>query len=333
MASFEKIIGQQNAIKALQAALQSEKLAHAYLFAGPSGVGKYTTALALAQLLNCEHSSGCGECLACEKIAHETHPDVTTIRPDGRSIKIEAVRQLEELLAYPPHEGRKRLVILDEAETLTLSAANAMLKSVEEPRSATVFIFVTGASHRLVPTLRSRCQRLRFAPLSNRDALEVVRQHNAADETAHRAAIALAEGSPGRALELLASEQTSKAEDIGRNLLRAAQSNAVAEIFSAAADAGRDRGLLLDALRFVRVWLRDLLLAQELGTDSSLIDNANIEALARQLNPQPSSQRQLLAQLRAVQSAHQALHANANPALTLETLMLTLRPMQAYDRR
>jgi DNA polymerase III subunit delta' len=333
MASFEHIIGQENAIGALQAAIHGGKLAHAYLFAGPAGVGKYTTAIALAQLLNCTESTGCGQCLACEKIANQTHPDVTTLRPDGRSIKIDAVRQLEELLAYAPHEGRRRLVIIDEAEKLTLAAANAMLKSVEEPRSATVFIFVTGAAHQLVATLRSRCQRLRFSPLSTQHTLEIVRRHDSSGEEIHGAAVALAEGSPGRALELLASEQTGKAEEIGRNLLSAARSDTVAQIFAAAADAGRDRNILLDALRFVRVWLRDVLLAKEVGSDSALIDNPNIEAFTRQLNADTTSQRRILSQLRAVQAAHQALQANANPALTLETLMLNLRPMKAYDRR
>jgi DNA polymerase-3 subunit delta' len=137
------------------------------IFAGPSGIGKRDTAIALAQMLNCASSAGgdaCGACAVCSRIARGVHPDVLIVAPgDSGSIKIEQVRDLIDRAAYRPFEGRRRVVIIDEADALMAAAQNALLKTLEEPPPSSMFVLVTSRPDALLGTLRSRCIQLRFS--------------------------------------------------------------------------------------------------------------------------------------------------------------------------
>ncbi len=145
-------------------------MAHAYLFCGPEGAGKHTAGLAFAAALNCLEAPGvgCGRCEACSKIAGGIHPDVRTLERTGAAqiVTIDTVRgQVLTRLGLPPHEGRARVFLIEEAATLQGPAANALLKTLEEPPPRTHFIFGTNAPDRLLPTIRSRCQRVTFTAL------------------------------------------------------------------------------------------------------------------------------------------------------------------------
>lgn len=232
--NFSKIIGQGHAVAALQSALSHRRLSGAYLFAGPAGVGKRATAAALFCAVNCE-SGGCDHCEICTRVSSGQHPDLIVIEPDGRFIKIDQVRALAENAAFPPHEARARIIVIDGAETLNLSAANALLKSVEEPRADTHFVLCTSAMHRVILTLRSRCQLLRFRPLSDQETATVVSAQLAAagrpelTQQTKANALRLAEGSPGRALELLngdfLAEALTLAEQLWQMLITLSQRN------------------------------------------------------------------------------------------------------------
>jgi len=141
---------------------------HAYLFSGPRGAPIYDTAIALATALSCRVApgEGCGDCDACAKIATGIHPDVVTLVREGAAqiVPIESVRnQVIARMGLPPHEGEVRVFIVEEATSLAPPAANALLKTLEEPPARTLFILGTTAPEQLLPTIRSRCQRVRFA--------------------------------------------------------------------------------------------------------------------------------------------------------------------------
>ncbi len=171
MPTFADLHGQDRAVAVLRAAIARGRLHHALLFAGPSGVGKRTAALALASALNCEVApgEGCGTCGVCTRIAEGMHPDVITLAREGAAqiVPIETVRaQVVAAVALPPHEARERLFLIDEATSLQPAAANALLKTLEEPPARTRFVLMTVAPDQLLPTIRSRCQRIGFAPLA-----------------------------------------------------------------------------------------------------------------------------------------------------------------------
>src|SRR5437588_6147366 len=162
------IVGHQRTLALLAAAASRGTLPPSLSFAGPEGVGKYTAAIALARALNCEKAGkdACGACAACRRIARGVHADVLVLAPgETGSIKVDQVREAIDRSAYRPFEGRRRVVIVDQADALIPEAQNALLKTLEEPPAASVFVLVTARPDVLLPTVRSRCQRLRFAPL------------------------------------------------------------------------------------------------------------------------------------------------------------------------
>jgi DNA polymerase III subunit delta' len=168
--TLRRIRGQDRVIAVLRRALSQGRVPHAYLFCGPAGCGKHTTALALAAALQCtaEPGEGCGACEPCTKIAAGLHPDVVTLERQGaaQTIPVDAVRtQVIARLGLPPHEGAARIFLVEEAGALAGPAANALLKTLEEPPARTHFVLGTTAPEKLLPTIRSRCQRVSFAPL------------------------------------------------------------------------------------------------------------------------------------------------------------------------
>jgi len=168
------ITGQPKAVKLLQAAIRTGNVSHAYLFGGPAGTGRKQAALAFAQALFCTSGGpdACGECLACRKIEHGNEPDLHLVEPDGAAIKIDQIRGLQRDLSYRSEESKRKVYIMERAETMTPQAANSMLKFLEEPSSPVVAILLTENPQAILPTIRSRAQFVPFLPLPPQVMLE-----------------------------------------------------------------------------------------------------------------------------------------------------------------
>ena len=163
-AIFEDLIGQEHASRFLSAVITQGRPSHAYLFLGPRGVGKMAAALKLAAALCCEES-GCGRCSSCEKAGRGSHPDIQIVRPAGLFIMVDQVRALNRSLSLRPSESRARVFVFPEAEAFNAESANAFLKSLEEPPPFVYFILLSTSEDRVLATLASRCQPLRFGPV------------------------------------------------------------------------------------------------------------------------------------------------------------------------
>lgn len=166
--SFESIAGQDHVLTILRNGLRQNRLSHAYIFSGSPGTGRKRTAMALAQAVLCTEQvdDACGRCLACRKVEHGNHPDIHWIVPDGASIKIEQIRDLQQQLAYRSASDGTKIYIIDQAERMTTQAANSLLKFIEEPISPVLAMLITENGHALLPTIQSRAQWLSFHPLS-----------------------------------------------------------------------------------------------------------------------------------------------------------------------
>ncbi len=170
--SFAKLIGNERNKQILQRLLSGGRISATMIFAGPDGIGKRQFALTLAKAANCQKvpansfsTDSCDECAVCRRIDEGVYGDVTTIQPDGQFIKIAQTRALAEEVYYRPREGRQRFFIIDEADRLRDEAANSMLKTLEEPPPTSTLILLTSRPNSLLQTIRSRSQRINFAPL------------------------------------------------------------------------------------------------------------------------------------------------------------------------
>lgn len=175
--ALNEIIGQNKAVNILLGAVKKDRIPSSYLFAGESGIGKKFTAVNFAKALNCldpKEGDSCDECSQCKKIDNQTHPDFLLVSPESNEIRVEEIRAVEEMLSLAPYEGNKKIVIIDDAETMNSSAANAFLKTLEEPPWQSLIILVSSSPDKLPETIRSRCSRVNFSPLSAEKCEEVI---------------------------------------------------------------------------------------------------------------------------------------------------------------
>ncbi|AWP30309.1 DNA polymerase III subunit delta' [Paenibacillus sp. Cedars] len=165
--SFNDIVGQETAKQLLQNALRRHAVSHAYLFSGPNGAGQMQTALTFAKALFCTEleDDACGHCLECRKVDHGNHPDLTMVEPDGASIKIDQIRDLQRIFSYRSENRNPKVYIIDRAEKMTTQAANSLLKVLEEPQSPAVAILIAENGQALLPTIQSRSQQVPFRAL------------------------------------------------------------------------------------------------------------------------------------------------------------------------
>src|SRR5215471_502663 len=183
---FRQIAGHHTVLDLLARAVSRGSVRPTLIFAGPEGVGKRRTAVALAQALNCTKPevfasglNGCGRCPSCMRIARGVHADVLLVEPgDSGSIKIDQVRDAIDRAAYRPFEGRRRVVIIDGADALVGEAQNALLKTLEEPPPSSIFVLLTARPDLLLPTVRSRGHHLRFGALTEADVAAVLKKHH-----------------------------------------------------------------------------------------------------------------------------------------------------------
>jgi len=327
---FADILGQERALSHLRLALADGRLCQAYCFFGPSGVGKRTTARVLAQAVNClgESAQGagaaadaCGACAACRKIAAGLHPDVIEVRPEGKTvISIDQIREVTARAALRAYEGKAKVFILEPAELMQEPAANAMLKTLEEPAGASLFLLVTASPSALLPTILSRCQAVRFDSLGEGPLRDILLRHGRTPQEA-AAAAALAGGSAERALALDVEEARATRDRIVQEVWGGLSS--LVSVLERAESLGRDRTRFEVALEILASFSRDLAVARVAEAAVPHLDTAGVAEAARLAAG--CSMQAILAIHEAQVEASRALTRNANPRFTAERLLLRMR--------
>jgi DNA polymerase-3 subunit delta' len=234
--SLADIIGQEKAIGMLTGILERQRLANSYIFSGEPGIGKKLSALNFAKAINCQKSEAisepripntkvsprtdaCDVCKACLKIESGSHPDLLLISPEDRQIKIDEIRLIDKALSFRPFEGKKKVVIIDDADAMNIAAANAFLKTLEEPPEDSVIILISSRSDRLPATIRSRCSRINFVTLSLESCREVL--HGKVPDKDAAALARLSVGKPGLALSSDLKEEISWFSGLLQGMLNA----------------------------------------------------------------------------------------------------------------
>jgi DNA polymerase-3 subunit delta' len=338
MASNWNIVGHTWAVEYLRSSLRNGRGAHAYLFSGPSQIGKALLARRLAQRLVCDNHGDdpCLTCRSCKRIEHGNHPDVRKIslatqdgvqKPDAaksRELKIDTIREWQRDIDLRPFEANHRVFILDDAQALTEAASNALLKTLEEPPPYAVLILIAQGSGDLLPTIVSRCRGLRLRPLPRRLVAETLRERNVAAEDADLIA-AWSGGRIGWALDVLNNPDLLEAQQQRLNvLLQLGAASRVERMRWAEERAKEYRGdsaIVLEWVRLWQSWWRDVLLMQ--SGNSHAVTHVDRQPELQQMAKSSSMEQthQFLARLDHVQVQ---LADNVNSQLALEHLALHL---------
>lgn len=316
--SFSRIIGYDRNIALLRRSLASGKLSHAYLFNGIDASGMRDTACALVQAVFCGNDDGCGTCPACRKLSGGNHPDLHVVRPDGAFIKIDQIRELQRELSYRPFEAPKKACIVEDAERMNPAAANAFLKTLEEPPGDAILILTTTHVDSVLPTILSRCQQLRFPPLPT----ETIAAHllkSGADEDSARIAAALAGGSIERAQNLLENDGLQSRKALLEKVATLSGTEII-PLFATAEACAKDKENALNLLDMLNVFWRDILLAH---AGSPGIVNTDLLPLIRNLSAR-NSLAGIMEKLDRITQTRLALTRNANPRLAVEVLFMEL---------
>jgi DNA polymerase-3 subunit delta' len=320
-ARFADVRGHAHAIAYLRRAAEAKRLAHAFVFTGPAGVGKLMVGRALALGLHCETTpfDACGTCNACRTITAGTHPDVRVIAGPAegkRDISIEQVRELQRELGFRSLSRRPKVGIVNDAHLLTLQAQNALLKTLEEPNGESVLLLIATQASALASTILSRCQRLSFGPLPPADVAAILENHGRSPSDA-TALAAYANGSPGDALALDPEFFGRRRRELLGMLagMRGAGFKKVADFAQALTAEDKDPTAVL---ALVASWQRDLLRRAVLGPDAS-IQNADLADAIGSPRVGPS-----LRNLETTHATIRALRQNANRNLTLIQMLMRL---------
>ena len=327
-------IGNNAAAAFLRSALLGRSGAHAYLLTGPGQVGKGTLARWAAATLVCSSENGdrpCGECRGCAQVARGAHPDVLILEPDEGHVRIRVrqIRAFEHEIALKPYEAERKVAIVEGADRMEAEAANALLKTLEEPPEGTVLLLTAADAAQVMPTIASRCQEVALRPVPSDEIERALVDRGAEPE---RAVLLgrLAGGRPGWALRALGDptllETRTQQLDLLEELMGSAAAGrlAAAQVYS---DSAAGRAAALAALSTWQTWWRDALLVRE-GCEELVVNVDRLGALGRVR----AAAAECFGAVRRIQEAREQIDGNANVRLAVESLLLDLPEDAASPR-
>lgn len=328
---FTDIRDQEAPIAGLLTLLSQGTIPHALLFTGVDGIGKGTIARRFAMAVNCDQrvegtAEGlpCGVCRSCRRIEGDLHPDVLHVKPQGAFIRIDQIRALCDTLALKPYEAGTRLAILHDAQALNPEAGNALLKVLEEPPAGTILILTATQTSDLLPTIVSRCRRVRFNPLRRETIAALLSERQHVDPQQAAPLAAMAGGSYTRAVDMATDDWAAWRRWVlsGAGLLVPATMDRqpLSRLMAFAEQLVKAKAHLDDALELIKSWLRDLVVVKYAP------DKVLHRDLMAELSPEAptTDDRKLVARYSAVEAAQSALRSNANARLCIEALVLRL---------
>lgn len=322
--SLEQIAGQWKAQRILSHALKSGKISHAYLFNGPSGTGRMAMAREFAKALFCTAggADACGECLECRKFEHGNQTDLTMIAPDGQSIKIDQIRELQRDFAYRNSGTKRKVYMIEQADKMTMQAANSLLKFLEEPLSPVVAILITDNGQAVIPTIRSRTQWVPFLPMSPGRMLQILIEEGA-PPTLARTVVQLTSGLDG-ARQFLQQNQFAEIRSLVIQLGKESLTRFTAAMITAGqqlfkTDLVEHTQLLLSLLV---IWFKDLIQFQA-GRQDDIVFIDQLEWIGKH-----AFDRSFAGWVSCIEHTLEAgkrMRANVTPQLAFEQLLVNLQ--------
>lgn len=331
MYTFQEIWGNGALLEHLRTAAAGGRVSHAYLFTGGAGAGKRLLANTFAKALQCEGQGGrpCCACASCAVFDSGNHPDVIYVRTEKKSIGVDEIReQVLETVDLKPYRFACKIYIMENADTMTVQAQNALLKTLEEPPSYARFLLLAERAEAFLPTILSRVAAIRLRPLPEQEIAAYLREKAHVPEEECGSFAAYAQGRIGRALELLEDEDFRQMRQDMLQRLEALPGMGEADVFAMAKDL---EGYKND-LRFLDImelWYRDLLAAKCLRDEGFLIEKDRKDAIFRAAKEPPE---RLARNARAIHRARKQLAQNANFRLVMEAMLMEIKEIGTNDR-
>lgn len=323
--SFADIYGHSKQIGMLQKAMKLGRVGHSYIFSGLNAIGKKTLALAFTRALNCEnsvlHHDACGECPSCLKMIHGNHPDVHVVASQAQFIRIDAIRNIQEQMTFKPLEGKRRVFIIDDADKMNEQAANALLKTLEEPSADNVIVLVTARPYWLPQTILSRCRHMRLNPLPPETVARFLSEQKQMDAYKASLLASLSGGSIGQALELDSEDMIAFRAELGGRLTAATTRDPMS-LLALSSFLGQDKKEIKQGLKILNTYFRDALIYKETSLPSMMI-NANDLPTVSSLSGRLSGE-QILQNIAVVDQSTDLIEMNVNKSLTLEAMAFKL---------
>lgn len=326
--SFKNIIGQEKAVDILLKSLKENKIFPSYIFMGADGVGKKSTAVEFAKAINCLNLSNdfevCEKCSSCNKINKLCSPDLKIIEPIKGSIRIEQIRELRREINLKPFENRKKIYIIDHAETMTLEASNCLLKTIEEPPDYAIIILICLNLDSILPTIVSRCQLIKFKLISYLKIMEVVLSNKVDIEKDKAKLISkLAQGSVGKALKLISDKEYFKRrEKILNYLTLILPGKYNGNLFTNMEKILIEMNKTEETLDIILFWYHDILLVKELRIQEYIINIDKLKVIKEK--SKVYSREMLIDILDYIEQIQEFMKKNINKHLILERLYLKM---------
>jgi len=338
-------LGQQKPIKLLTTLLRNGTIPHALLLSGIDGIGKQLTAMTFAMACNCMdletgylcedenslHTSQnryagtnpCGSCKSCRKVQSGNHPDIIVVEPSGSYIKIGQIRALCHTLAMKPLEARLRVVLISDSQAMNSAAGNALLKVLEEPPDRTILILTARHPSDLFPTILSRCQHIRFNPISRESIVTILIEKEGVHPDNAEIIATMANGSLSKALSMVGLPNKNNWIHQRNWLINEIDSlslKPIGSLLAFAAKLSKNKEMLPEFLEMIQSYLRDLVVCKYCPEK---IINRDLQSKI-QNRSQKMTTVSLLSQISMVQSTQKDMRTNANLRLTLEVLIMRL---------
>lgn len=315
---YDRIIGHARPKKLISSMLENDRLPHALLFSGPAGVGKCTLAIEVVKTLFCEKQPACGRCRNCQNVERRTNPDLRIIESET-SIGIEDLRTLQKDIYQAPYEQKRRIIIIDGAEKMTKDAANALLKTLEEPPIYNLFILITSNEREIPLTIRSRCVRLGFGPLSRDEIRSYFRDLMRLEEKKADLTASLSDGSVSVGLFWLDEAHLMVRQKLAEAVL--GKKKSYIPITLLAERIARNGAEMPVYLHFLLSLFQDLWLLQQPGHEHVAVRNSDMLDLLKERRHDPQW---IVSSMNKVQETVRTIRYNISKWLAAEHLLISI---------
>ncbi|MFW6130455.1 MAG: DNA polymerase III subunit delta' [Atribacterota bacterium] len=328
MIDFKNIVGHKNPIEILKNRIKYNKIGHSYLFIGKEGIGKKMTAIAFSKAVNCinlsKEQNPCNQCSSCLKIEKGMSADFNIVFPHNLTIKIDQIRELKNKIYFQPLENKKKIYIIDNADQMTIEAANSLLKILEDPPEYAIIILVTAFPDKILPTILSRCCQLLFKPLKIANQREVLRKKIPLEkEEKIENLIKLTYGNPGKAFNLVENQEKMKEYQQCIDILANMKPEETMDyIFSSEKMFGEVVNYFSSFTEMMVLWFRDILLFKIGAEREKIIFQDHINVLRHYA--EYYSREKVIYILEYLVNIPEKMEIHINPRTLLENILIQL---------